>query len=201
MPASLWSTRWMDFTTQTSNKTWMDFQGFFFVSFFGSRTLALILLAWSSQKYVCIQAQAKTNDIKDAHKKRESESEGDTRKRKHEKWRAKRMWVFHDTAGVYRAKWLCLSIQLKWIKEGSEWQNNLARLAIQFPQPDLLPLLRPLVPTSALLPLLLFPFSFPMLICAPLPVCVYVTLNLLFHFVLPLSYIQGLAIPLCLLLM
>lgn len=34
-----------------------------------------------------------------------------------------------------------------------------------------------------------------------LPVYVYVTVNLLFHFVLPLSYIQGLPIPLRLLLM
>lgn len=75
------------------------------------------------------------------------------RKRKHKKVMegSERMEVFDDTAGVYRAKWLCLSIQLKWIKGCSEWQTNLAPLATQFPKPDLLALLCPPVLTSALL--------------------------------------------------
>lgn len=52
-----------------------------------------------------------------------------------------RIEVFDDTAvscRVYRAKWLCLSIQLKRIKGCNEWQTNLAPLATQLPQPDLL---------------------------------------------------------------
>lgn len=69
-----------------------------------------------------------------------------------------RVEVFDDTAGVYRAKWLCLSIQLKWIKGCTEWQTNLAPLATQFPQPDLLSLLCPPVLTSAPHLLLLLPF-------------------------------------------
>lgn len=93
--------------------------------------------------------------------------------------------VFDDTAGVYRAKWLGLSIQLKWIKGCNEWQTNLAPLATQFPQPDLLSLLCPTVLTSAPLlpPLSPLPSPSPVLIPAPLfsPLYACVTLNLLFH--------------------
>lgn len=99
-----------------------------------------------------------------------------------------RIEVFDDTAvscRVYRAKWLCLSIQLKRIKGCNEWQTNLAPLATQLPQPDLLP---PPMPSSThlcsclfLLPLLSFPSPVP--ISAPLPCPFYacVTVNLLFY--------------------
>lgn len=48
-------------------------------------------------------------------------------KRKHKKVMEgkERVEVFDDTAGVYRAKLLCLSIQLKWIKGCNDWQTLL----------------------------------------------------------------------------
>lgn len=112
------------------------------------------------------------------------ENDCESRERKNKKVMEGRegMKAFDDTAGVYRAKWLCLSIQLKWIKGRNEWQTNLAPMATQFPQPDLLSLLCPPVLTSAPLLLPLLPFSrYWSLHIFPSPLHACVTVNLLFH--------------------
>lgn len=86
--------------------------------------------------------------------------------------------VFDDAAVVYRAKWLCLSIQLKWMKECNEWQTDLAPLTTQFPQSDFFIPLMPFSPYPC--------SSLPSAPCAdlcsfPLPLYACVTVNLLVH--------------------
>lgn len=100
------------------------------------------------------------------------ENEAERRKRELKKVTEgrERMEAFDDIARVYRAKWLCLSIQLKWIKGCNEWQTNLAPLATQFPHPDLLSLLcLPVLTSAPLLLLPLFSSPSPVLISALLP--------------------------------
>lgn len=104
-------------------------------------------------------------------------------KRKHKKAMegSERVEVFDDTAGVYRAKLLCLSIQLKWIKGCNDWQTLLHwphNSSTWFAVPSM-----PQVLTSAPLLLPQLPFPSPALISAPLPSPLYacVTVNLLFH--------------------
>lgn len=79
-----------------------------------------------------------------------------------------------DTARVYQAKWLCLSIQLKWIKEYNDWQSlhwsynflNLICCPFYAPQSSA-PSSTPPSSSSSPSPL------------PPLSICI--TVNLLFH--------------------
>lgn len=91
-----------------------------------------------------------------------------------------RMEVFDDTAVVYRAKWLCLSIQLKWMKECSEWQADLAPLTTQFPKPDFFCPSYAIQSSPLLLSSSLCSLCWSVLL-STLPLYACVTVNLLFH--------------------
>lgn len=63
-------------------------------------------------------------------RRRKNEGEG---RRTKETVGWERTGAFDDTAAVYRTKWLCLSVQLTWIKGCDEWKTNLALFATQLP--------------------------------------------------------------------
>lgn len=107
------------------------------------------------------------------------EEKGGKRKHKKAMEGRERVEVFDDTAGVYRAKLLCLSIQLKWIKGCNDWQTllhwphnflNLICCPFYAPSPHLCSSPSPSTP---------LPFSRTDLCSSPLYACV--TVNLLFH--------------------
>lgn len=107
------------------------------------------------------------------------EEKGGKRKHKKAMEGRERVEVFDDTAGVYRAKLLCLSIQLKWIKGCNDWQTllhwphnflNLICCRFYAPSPHLCSSPPPSTP---------LPFSRTDLCSSPLYACV--TVNLLFH--------------------